>query len=160
MTTTIEEENMEDDFTVSWEDGSEWEISWCQDAGCYFAQRWVPEPDEEEADGPPIETPGPDVVMVEDLETLEAVIGRPLAQHVRDALAAESRCYPFTTEMRRDWRVESAFGITRLHPVAGWIETFAPPGHPDPFADHSLPEATAWNLERHLAGRAETGGRT
>ena len=70
---------MEDEFTLSWEDGSEWEISWFRDAGCYFAQRWLPEPDDG-ADGPFVETPGPDEVMVEDLETLEAVMGRPLPQ--------------------------------------------------------------------------------
>ncbi len=39
-------------------------------------------------------------------------------------------------------------GITRLHPVAGWIETFAPPGHPDPFADRWMPEAVAWSLDK------------
>ena len=148
---------MEDELTVSWEDGSEWEISWFQDAGCYFAQRWLPEPDEAGADGPFVETPGPDEVMVEDLDTLEAVMGRPLPQAVRDDLAAAARCKPFTDEMRKDWQVESAFGIARLHQVAGWIDTFAPPGHPNPFADHWLPEATAWHLEKLLAGPGPDG---
>jgi hypothetical protein len=154
---TTEEKNMEDEFTVSWEDGSGWEISWFQDAGCYFAQRWFPEPDEEGADGPFVETPGPEVVTVEDLDTLEAVMGRPLPQAVRDDLDAAARCDPFTDERRRDWRVESAVGIARLHPVAGWIETFAPPGHPNPFADHWLPEATAWHLEKLVPGPRPDG---
>lgn len=150
---------MEAEFTVSWEDGSEWEISWCQDAGCYFAQRWFPEPDEEGAGGPFIETPGPDEVMVENLETLEAVMGRPLPPVVRNDLDAEARCNPFTDEMCRHSRVGSAFGIARLHPVLGWIDTFAPPGHPDPFAENWLPEATAWHLEKLLAGEQRPDGR-
>lgn len=122
-----------------------------------LAERWFPEPDAEGADSPFIETPGPDeVMMVEDLET-PAVMGRPLPQAVRDDLEAVARCKPFTDEMRRDWRVESAFGIGRLHPRAGWIHTFAPPGHPNPFADHWLPEATAWHIEKLLAGPRPDG---
>lgn len=80
------------------------------------------------------------MVLVEDLDTLEAVMGRPLPAHIRDELIAESQCCPFTLEMRAAWREESAFGITRLHPSGEWIATLAPPGHPDPFAYRWLPE--------------------
>lgn len=150
---------MSEEFTVAWEDGTDWEISWFEDAGCYLAQRFFPEPDEDGSEGPFIETPGPEEVLVEDLETLEAVMGRPVPEPVRSLLEDAARCQPFTDEMRKDWRVESAFGIDRLHPVAGWIDSFAPPGHPNPFADHWLPEAVAWSLDKLAAeGQPPEGG--
>ena len=142
---------MSDEFTVAWEDGTDREISWFENAGCYLAQRFFPEPDEEGAEGPFIEPPSPEEVLVEDLETLEAVMGRTVPEPVRSLLEEAARHRPFTDEMRHDWRVESAFGIDRFHAVAGWIDTFAPPGHPDPFADHWLPEAVAWSLEKLTA---------
>ncbi len=122
------------EFEVPWEDGSIWDISWFRDAGCFMADRWFPDGDDEGANGPFVESPGPEMVLVEDLDTLEAVMGRPIPVHIRDELIAESRCDPFTAEMREAWREESAFGITRLHRSGEWIETLAPPGHPDPFA--------------------------
>ena len=159
MTLTIKELNVMNELIVSWEDGSYWAISWFQEDGCYFAQRWLPDPGEDNFDGPFIETPGPDVVTVEDLTTLEAVMGRPLPGPARHNLEAEARSQPFTDEKRRAWCAESAAGITRWHPVAGWIDTLAPPGHPDPFADHWLPEAEAWYLDKLLAGESEPEGR-
>lgn len=39
--------------------------------------------------------------MVEDLDTLEAVMGRPLPQAMRDDLDAAARCNPVTDEMRQ-----------------------------------------------------------
>lgn len=146
-----------DEFEVCWEDGTIWDISWFEDGGCFLAQRWFPDGDDDGACGPFIETPGPELGTVEDLDTLEAVMGRALPGQVREELELEALRYPFTDEMRRDWRVESAIGITRLHPVAGWIDTFAPPGHPNPFADHWLPEAVAWSLEKLLGSATEPG---
>ncbi len=131
---------MDQEWEVEWEDGTVWSLSWFRDAGCFFADRWFPEGDDEEADGPFVDTPGPELVMVEDLETLEAVMGRPIPGNVRDQLESVSEAYPFTPEMRAAWRVESAFGITRMHPSGEWIETFAPPGHPSPFDIEWLPE--------------------
>ncbi|MGH9181953.1 MAG: hypothetical protein ACRDY5_09580, partial [Acidimicrobiales bacterium] len=70
-----EEEMMDDELEIDWEDGSTWALSWCRDAGSYLAQRWYPEDeDDEDARSPLIEAPGPDVAMVEDIETLEAVV--------------------------------------------------------------------------------------
>lgn len=136
------------EFEVSWEDGTTWDIAWFRDAGGYFAQRWFPDGDDEGADGPFIETPGPEVVTVENLEVLEEVMGRSLPGPVREQLELEAHRDPFTDEMRTAWTVESAFAITRLHPDLGWIETFAPPGHPQPLGDQWLPEHVAWCLDK------------
>lgn len=140
-----------EELTLEWEDGTYWVLSWCQDAGSFFAQRWDTDEGEPGYGGPLIETPGPDLVMVEDLDTLEAVMGRPLPGPVRVELEADAVRDPVTDEMRAAWRPESAIGICRLHPVAGWIDTFAPPGHPSPFDDQWLPEAEAWYLDEVLS---------
>lgn len=122
-----------------------------------LAERWFPEPDAKGADSPFTEKPGPDeVMMVEDLETL-AVMGRPLPQRFATTSKRWRGANPSPTRCAGTWRVESAFGIARLHPRAGWIHTFAPPGHPNPFADHWLPEATAWHIEKLLAGPRPDG---
>lgn len=131
---------MFDEIDVRWEDGSYWGVSWFREAGCYFAQRWFPEDDEDRAEGPFIESPGPETALVEDLGTLEAVMGRPLPTDTRAQLQAVSEHFPFTDEMRASWGEAVAFGITRLHPSGEWIETFAPPRDPNPFAHPWLPE--------------------
>lgn len=131
---------MFDEIDVRWEDGSYWGVSWLQEAGCYFAQRWFPEDDEDGAEGPFIESPGPEIALVEDLVTLEAVMGRPLPSDARAQLQEVNEQFPFTDEMRASWRECVAFAITRLHPSGEWIETFAPPGDPNHFAYRWLPE--------------------
>jgi len=72
------------------------------------------------------------MVLVEDLDTLEAVMGRPLPAHIRDELIAESRCYPFTPGMREAWREESAFGITETAPERRVDRDLWSAGRPEP----------------------------
>lgn len=74
-------------------------MSWSQEAGCFFAQRWFPD-DDDDSDGPFVETPGPEVVLVEDLATLEEIMGRELPDEARNALDASSQAHPFTNAMR------------------------------------------------------------
>lgn len=77
---------------------------------------------------------------MENLGTLEAVMGRPLPVHSRTQLQAIADAHPFTDAMRACWGQAVAHGITRLAPDGEWVETFAPPGDPEPFAHRWLPE--------------------
>lgn len=124
------------EWQVEWEDGTIWFLSWFQEAGSFMAERWYPD----EAVGSYVECPGPEDTLCEDLETLEAAMGRPLPPDLREELLHFSECLPITDEMRADWGVSVAYGITRLHPSGEFIDTFAPPGSANPFALEWLPE--------------------
>lgn len=123
------------EWSVEWEDGTIWFLSWIQEAGSFSAERWS-----DEATGPCVDTPGPDAGLFEDLETLEAAMGRPLPPAVRQELLNFSERFPMADDMREDWGVSVAFAITRRHPSGEFIDTFAPPGTADPFAIEWLPE--------------------
>lgn len=62
-------------------------LSWCQEAGSFFAQRWFPDADDD-VKASFSETPGREVVLVENLVKLEAVIGRPPPEDGRTMLTA------------------------------------------------------------------------
>lgn len=104
---------MFDEIDVEWEDGSYWAVSWFQEAGCFFAQRWFPD-DDDGVEGPFIETPGPEIATVEDLATLEAVMGRPLPTQARTELQAIADAHPFTDAMRASRGEAVAFGSRRM----------------------------------------------
>lgn len=121
-------------------DDTVWMISWVRDAGCFFVDRFVPE-DEADFDLESyVATPVDDFAFVESLEDIERAVGRPLPSDVREALAMWSVAEPIRPERLASWTEWDAYGITRQTPTGEWIETFAPPGHPDPFALRWLPE--------------------
>lgn len=122
------------EWSVEWEDGSVWFLSWFQEAGSFSSERWF-----DEATGPIIDSPGPDGLF-EDLETLEAAMGRPLPPDVREELHDYSRCFPMTDDDRAAWDAPAPFAITRQHPDGEFVDSFAPPGTEDPFAIEWLPE--------------------
>jgi len=122
------------EWSVEWEDGSVWFLSWFQQAGSFLADRSF-----DDAIEPLVDTPGFDGLF-EDLETLEAAMGRPLPPDVRDELLAHSRRFPMTDDDRAAWNVIVAFAITRRHPSGEFIDSFAPPGTEDPFANEWLQE--------------------
>lgn len=123
------------EWSVEWEDGTIWFLSWYQEAGAFAAERWC-----DEATGPVLDTPGPDGSLFEDLETLEAAMGRPLPSGVREELLDFSECFSMAGDTREGWGLPVAFAITRRHPSGEFIDTFAPPGTADPFAIEWLPE--------------------
>jgi len=125
----------EKEWSVDWEDGTVWFLSWYQEAGSFTAERWC-----EEAIGPLIESPGPDGSLFEDLATLEAAMGRPLPADTRQELLDHSTRFPMTEDMSADWDAV-AFAITRLHPSGEFVDSFAPPGTAGPFAPEWLPES-------------------
>jgi len=126
----------EDEWIVDWEDGSYWALSWVQDAGAFFAQRWFLD---EDCDLPCLDCPGPDVGLFESMETVEATMGRAIPADVRAKLLRYSEAYPITQEAL-DWGVSVAYEIERLAPDGEIIGTFAPPGTRNPFAACWLPE--------------------
>jgi len=127
----------EDEWIADWEDGSYWVLSWVQDAGAFFAQRWFPD---EEYDLPCLDCPGPDVGLFESMETIEATMGRGIPADIRAKLLRYSEAYPITQEALDSWGVSVAFEIERLAPDGKIIGTFAPPGTKNPFAACWLPE--------------------
>lgn len=127
-------EAYQEEWSVEWDDGTIWFLSWFQEAGSFMVDRWC-----DDATGPYVETPGPDAGLFEDLATIEAAMGRQLPLAVREGMLAVSECFPMTDDMRAGWEA-SPFAITRLHPSGAFIETFAPPGTADPFAIEWLPE--------------------
>ncbi len=128
-----------------WEDGSFWTLDWFRDSGCFSADRWLDEdrPDPDDDDDGCVIGPG-DYWFVESLEALEEGMGRPLPTEVHQTLQIWSEAYPFTDEDRAGWTEWNAFAITRKTPEGDWIETFAPPGDPEPFAYRWIPESTLW----------------
>jgi len=122
------------EWSVDWEDGTVWFLSWFREAGSFHADRWF-----DEATGPIIDTPGLDGLF-EDLDTLEAAMGRPLPPDARGELYDYSRRHPMTDDDRAAWNVIVAHAITRRHPNGEFIDSFAPPGTEDPFATEWLPE--------------------
>lgn len=127
----------DDEWTVAWEDGSEWVLSWVQDAGAFFAQRWF---DDEDDDRAYLDCPGPDVGLFESLETLEVAMGRPIPEDVRDELLEYSRSRPIRQDDLDAWGVSVEYEIERLTPNGEVIGTTAPPGTANPFAPRWLPE--------------------
>jgi hypothetical protein len=127
----------EDEWIVDWEDGSYWALSWVQDAGAFFAQRWFPD---EEHDLPYLDCPGPDVGLFESVETVEAAMGGAIPAEVRAKLLRYSEAYPITQDALDSWGVSIAYEIERLAPGGEIISTFAPPGTENPFAARWLPE--------------------
>lgn len=127
----------EDEWIVDWEDGSYWVLSWVQDAGAFFAQRWFPD---KEYDLLYLDCPGPDVGLFESMETIEATMGRAIPADIRAKLLRYSEAYPITQEALDSWGVSVAFEIERLAPDGEIIGTFAPPGTKNPFAACWLPE--------------------
>lgn len=75
---------MEVESIVCWQDGSEREILWFQHASRQSAERWFDKPDQDGAGGGFIETPGPDVVIVERLDTLELTMAEPRLEVLGD----------------------------------------------------------------------------
>lgn len=141
-------EILADKIEWEWGDGSLVTLDWFQEAGCFCADRWLYDDDVEGevelADDCVI---GPyDFWFLESLESLEEALGRPLPSDVRAALTRWSDADPFTEEDRENWGGMVAFGITRKTPEGDWMETFAPPGDPNPFARRWIPEATLWAM--------------
>lgn len=132
---------------IEWEDGTIWTLSWCRDAGCFFADRWIPEEDDFPYDEL-IAAPAGEEFMVESLDVLEEAMGRPLPADIRDYLRAWSEAYPIRPEVLESWDEWSAFAVMRRTPDGEWLETFAPPGCPNPLAYEWIPEATLWAWAR------------
>ena len=72
--------------------------------------------------------------FVESLDVLEAAMGRPLPPDIRAALQADADAYPIDEDRLASWTEWDGYEITRQTPEGEWVETFAPPGHPNPFA--------------------------
>lgn len=60
-------------------------------------------------------------------------MGRPLPADIRAELQADADAYPISKERLASWSEWDGYAITRKTPEGEWLETFAPPGHPDPF---------------------------
>lgn len=127
----------EGECTVDWEDGSYWILSWVQDGGAFFAQRWFPD---EDCDLPHLACPGPDVGLFESIKTLEAAMGRALPADIKAKLLRDSEAYPITQESLDNWGTTVAYEIERLAPDGEIIGTLAPPGAKSPFDPRWLPE--------------------
>jgi len=127
----------EDEWTVDWEDGSDWVLSWVQDAGEFFAQRWFLDEDDDHSY---LDCPGPDLGLFESLETLEVAMGRSIPADVRDKILRYSRTHPITQDSLDAWGVSVEYEIERLGPDGEIVATIAPPGAEDPFARRWLPE--------------------
>lgn len=127
----------EDEGIVEWEDGSEWALSWTQDAGAFFAQRWFLDEDD---DHHYIECPGPDLGLFESLETLEAAMGRSIPNDIKERLLSCSKARPITQEALNAWGVSVEYEIERLAPDGEIVGTYAPPGAANPFERRWLPE--------------------
>lgn len=117
-----------------WEDQTVWTFDWHADAGCFFVDRWIPEEDDFPFDDV-IDTPAACFfAFVESLDVLEAAMGRPLPPDIRAALQADADAYPIDEDRLASWTEWDGYEITRQTPEGEWVETFAPPGHPNPFA--------------------------
>ncbi len=125
------------EWIVKWEDGSEWAISWFQDGGAFFAQRWFFDEEDEDCY---LDCPGPDVGLFDSLDTLELAMGRPLPAHIRQELLSHSEAHPISEDSLRAWGGIVAYEVHRVAPDGEIVPTFAPPGTADPFAIEWLPE--------------------
>jgi hypothetical protein len=124
---------MPGDYEVIWEDETVWTFGWVPDAGSFYVDRWIPEEDDFPIDDI-IDTPAPHICFVESLDVLEEAMGRPLPADIRAELQADADAYPISEERLASWSEWDGYEITRKTPEGEWLETFAPPGHPDPFA--------------------------
>jgi len=139
---------MDDEFTVSWEDATAWEVSRSQGAGCFDA-----------GGGSPLRAGlltarsprrrGPATQRSRTWGTLEIEVGGPISGG-RDR--SEARCRARPGGACQDRPVGRAFGTARLHPAANWTDPLAPRGHAGPLAEHRPPEGAAWHQEKLLAG--------
>ena len=74
-------------------------------------------------------------------------MGRSLPPEIYETLQAWSEAYPFTDGDRANWIAGGTrFAISRKTPDGQWMETWAPPGDPDPFALDWIPESTLWAM--------------
>jgi len=90
------------EWIVEWEDGTEWVISWLQDAGAFFAQRWFLDEDDEHSY---LDCPGPDLGLFDSLDTLELRWDGPCRRTFDKRFSATARPTP---SPRARWRPGAA----------------------------------------------------
>ena len=142
MIVSIEEENMDDECTVSWEDATEWEVSRSQDAGCFDARGGSPILARVLTARSP-RRPAPAAQTWRTWGTLETEVGGPISGGARDS--PEARCRPRPGGACQDRPVGPAFGTARLQPATESIDPLPLTRPPRTNAERRPPEGPVWH---------------